>query len=178
MCNIILACYFNSIYIIWIISGYEDYIFQVISNVHVPRSKFAGKLDKISGKSEKFKTPWGWWGWIFPTLPRCSVFPSFPTLKKSFVFKIKTLYQKNMFISITKKSCNSKTEKCKGINYESKGSNAGRSWNVWISKKYGEKHILSSAAFLFRPSEIVTFCMTIVNWDLLLQGIHKQMNAC
>ena len=34
-------------------TGYEDDIFEVISNLHVQKSKFEGKIYKFGGKSQK-----------------------------------------------------------------------------------------------------------------------------
>ena len=49
---------FTSIYIFCIITGYEDDIFKVISNLHVQESKFGRKIYKFGGKSFKKLSSW------------------------------------------------------------------------------------------------------------------------
>ena len=48
----ILQCYLHSIYIFVSITGYEDDIFEVISNFQVQESKFGGKFYKLGGKEK------------------------------------------------------------------------------------------------------------------------------
>ena len=47
--------YYHAIYIVFTyfasFTGYEDDIFEFISDLHVQGSKFGGKFDKLSGKS-------------------------------------------------------------------------------------------------------------------------------
>ena len=49
--------YYHTVYIVFTyfgsFTGYEDDIFEVISNLHVHGSKFVGKFDKFGGKSLK-----------------------------------------------------------------------------------------------------------------------------
>ena len=47
--------YYNAIYIVFTylasFKGYEDDIFEVISNLHVLKCKFGGKMGQFGGKS-------------------------------------------------------------------------------------------------------------------------------
>ena len=50
-CYMILPCYLHSIYIVFTyfasFTGYEDDMFEVISNLHILESKFGKNLDKF-----------------------------------------------------------------------------------------------------------------------------------
>ena len=47
----ILPCYLHSIYIFASFTGYTNYIFKVISNLHVQESKVGRTIYKFGGKS-------------------------------------------------------------------------------------------------------------------------------
>ena len=49
----ILPCYLHNIYIFASFTVYENYIFQVISNMHIQESKLGGKIYKFVRKSFK-----------------------------------------------------------------------------------------------------------------------------
>ena len=49
----ILPCYFIVFRYFASFTGYENDIFEVISNLHVQGFKFSGKFDKFGGKSFK-----------------------------------------------------------------------------------------------------------------------------
>ena len=49
----ILPCYLHGIYIFASFTSYANYIFEVISNLHVQESKFGGQINKFGAKSFK-----------------------------------------------------------------------------------------------------------------------------
>ena len=50
-CYVILPCSLKSIYIFASFTGYENYSFEVMSNLHVRESKFGGRMYQFGGKS-------------------------------------------------------------------------------------------------------------------------------
>ena len=47
----VLPCYLHSIYIFASFTSYENYIFEVFSNLHCQESNFGGKIYKFGGYS-------------------------------------------------------------------------------------------------------------------------------
>ena len=61
--------YYHAIYIVFTYfasyAGYEDDIFEVISNLHVQESKFGGKIYKFGGNLKKSWAPQSSWSSFF-----------------------------------------------------------------------------------------------------------------
>ena len=83
--------YYHAIYIVFTyfasFTGYEDDIFEVISNLHVQESKFGGKFDKFGGKPLKKLNPAEIMELVFPSL-RTPPTKDYRTMKKTFSYEI------------------------------------------------------------------------------------------
>ena len=66
-CYTVLPWPWFIIYMLTLFTGYADYIFHVISNFHIQRSRFGRKCDKLDGYSKNSWTLQGSWGLLFAT---------------------------------------------------------------------------------------------------------------